>query len=203
MIGIVDFGGGNLFSLQEALRRIDRNFRIVTQPRDIEGLDLAILPGVGAFGVAMARLSEMGLTEVIRDFAAEGQRVLGICLGMQMLVDQSQEFGNHKGLGLIPGQVRLIPQSPDAAAIRVPNIGWRQLQGSDRDAATFGDGQYAYFVHSYYVDVEDEFDLKAWIPVNGCKVAAIIRRDNVSGFQFHPEKSGEAGIRLLERAINW
>lgn len=202
MIGVVDFGAGNLFSLFEALGRLNLRHRIVERPVQMEDLSCLLLPGVGAFGEAIARLTSMGMVEPIRGFAASGRRLVGICLGMQMLVDGSDEFGFTPGLSLIPGRARRIPDGGDNDAIRIPNIGWRRLvPASGIGRLALPDDFFAYFVHSYYVDVARDEDLTAWIPVNGARVAAIIERDNVCGLQFHPEKSGEQGIDLLNRLL--
>ena len=204
MIAVVDYGRGNLFSLGQALRHLGASYEITENPELILAADQVILPGVGAFADAMEGLAGRGLIEPLREVARRGTPLLGICLGMQMLVDRSEEFGPHEGLGLIPGTVKRLPEGDGSDAIRIPNMGWRSLRPAPgnpflEDLAT---GTMVYFVHSYAPVVKDGAHMAATIEVNGVDVAAVIRRDNVVGYQFHPEKSGPAGLDLLRRFLD-
>lgn len=196
MIAIVDYGVGNLFSLVSSLKYLGLACAVTGRAEDLREADRIILPGVGAFGDAMAKLTESGLTDTLRA-EAKKKPFLGICLGMQLLFDESEEFGRHAGLSLIPGRV-----VPLAGAIRpglkIPHMGWNALQVVREDPIFryFKSGESVYYVHSYYAaDCADsvlgvsEYD----IPVPG-----LVRAGNVLGMQFHPEKSGDAGLRLLQ-----
>ena len=205
MITVVDYGRGNLFSLGQALGALDLRFRFTDKADELAGREIIILPGVGAFGDAMEQLRRGGLDEAIVKAAAGGARILGICLGMQLLATRSKEFGDHEGLNLIAGEVRRLPdpapRTPDPC--RIPNIGWRRttLGGGFAAAVDLDDAPYFYFVHSFSFYCADPADLAGTIDVNGTNVAAIVGRGNIWGFQFHPEKSGQAGLTLLDRVL--
>ena len=204
MIAVVDYGRGNLFSIGQALRHLDAPHEIASDPARVACADRIILPGVGAFGDAMAGLGARGLVEPIRDQARRGIPLLGICIGMQMLCDESEEFGRHAGLGLVPGKVRRLPDGGDAAgSIRIPNVGWRRLHHAAGDPLFAGlDGDpTVYFVHSYVPVADDGRDVAATIPINGIDAAAILRRRNILGYQFHAEKSGPVGLALIRRFL--
>jgi len=204
LIGIVDYGVGNLFSLRRAFETLGYRTERATCARSLDTYDHIVLPGVGAFGVAANRLHETGMGEAVREQALDGKRVTGICLGMQLLADSSVEFGCHEGLSLIPGEVIEIPKSNAAHAIRIPNIGWRKLEHRDDaqwQSMSGNDGTYAYFVHSYRFVTRDEEDTVAWTVINGVRVAGVVIRANIDGFQFHPEKSGPAGLSMLQRIV--
>lgn len=204
MITVVDYGRGNLFSIEQALRHLGCTPVISSDPDVIRGSEKVILPGVGAFGDAMRSLEHGGLTPVLREVGRSGRPLLGICLGMQLLADFSEEFGHHQGLGLIGGVVRRLPETDAPGALRVPNVGWRHLipqggSGADRG----GDARPAvYFVHSYAFRTADPADTAATIDFNGEAVTAIVARGAVTGFQFHPEKSGKAGLDLIRRFLD-
>ncbi len=199
MIVIVDYGRGNLFSLGQALRHVGAEYTVSADADEIIAAPRLILPGVGAFGDAMRTLAERGLVEPIRRAVGRGVPFLGICIGMQLLCSESEEFGRHQGFGFIPGTVTRLTEGDET---RIPNIGWRSLNpapdGFLRDLAA---GTMAYFVHSYAPETEDPADVAATIRINGKEVPAVIRRDNVIGYQFHPEKSGPAGLDLLRRFL--
>lgn len=201
MILIVDYGRGNLFSLGQALRHLGVEHRISDKPEELGSAERIIFPGVGAFGDAMKGLRERGLVAPLLAAARAGTPILGICVGCQLLLSRGEEFGNHEGLGLIPGTVSRLP-SPrmgDAAAIRIPNVGWRSLDVRP-GASMFGAmarGQAMYFVHSFAPRPENIAHVAATIAVNGEDVPVAVQRDNVVGVQFHPEKSGPAGLALL------
>lgn len=186
---------GNLRSVEKAVQSIGFACRISTSI----GLDSSklIIPGVGAFGAAMERVGP--LRDCIRAFAAEGKPILGICLGQQLLFDESEEFGSHRGLGLIPGQVRYLPSD---AGLKVPHMGWSPLalQRKDGLAAGVAEGSQVYFVHSLYTECADAKDI-AGTADYGVQFAAMVMRDNVWGTQFHPEKSGQIGMQLLRNFL--
>ena len=204
MIAVVDYGRGNLFSLSHALRHVGAVFEVTADPERILDADGVVLPGVGAFRDAMARLRERGLVEAVRSAAARGAPLLGICLGMQLLFARSAEFGRHQGLGLIAGTVDRLPEGePGMPGIRIPNVGWRQVAPRAKHplSDTLGAGEMMYFVHSYIPYPEDPRDIFATISFNGIDAAVLVGRGNVWGCQFHPEKSGPAGLRLLEAFV--
>lgn len=195
MIGIVDYGLGNLFSLANALKYIGAEFSYVKTPDEIEGKSSLILPGVGAFPEGMKRLAESGMTQAL---TAYKKPLLGICLGMQLLFDSSEEFSFTKGLGLIPGKV--VRLSGDN--IKIPHIGWNLLEDVKESPIIkgLGDKAFVYFVHSYKALTEDKYLVAA--SDYHQKITAIASNGNVYGTQFHPEKSGDAGIIILKNFIN-
>lgn len=196
MIAIVDYGVGNLFSLKSSLSAIGAEAIITGDPEDIRRADRIILPGVGAFGDAAEKLRCAHLDDLMREMARLGKPVMGICLGMQLLFDQSYEFGTHAGLGLIPGEVRPIADViPDP--LKIPHIGWNALH-FEKPHPLFHDlraGDCVYFVHSYYATHCDENVIAT--AEYGVALTAAVARDNVCGCQFHPEKSGEVGLKIL------
>lgn len=192
MTAIIDYGVGNLFSLRSSFGAVGVKAEVTGDAEKIRAADRLILPGVGAFGDAAKKLGDMGLDRVIIEEAAKGKPLLGICLGMQLLFDRSFEYGEHKGLGLIPGEVVPIP-----AGVKIPHIGWNSLK-FNRKSPLFRhikDGDHAYFVHSYYAACPDEF-VSAYTDY-GARLTASVERENVFGCQFHPEKSGEVGLNIL------
>ena len=205
MITIIDYGAGNLFSVQNALNFLGVENNISSKVEDIISADKLILPGVGAFPDAMKMLDEAGLTEVIKE-QAKKKPLMGICLGMQMLFDESDEFGLHKGLGLIPGRVEKIPAlDADGDPQRVPHISWNGLwpAGGRTDfagtaLASVTPGQECYFVHSYEAKPTNEADRLADTCYGGRAVCAAAAHGSVLGCQFHPEKSGPVGLGILE-----
>jgi glutamine amidotransferase len=197
LIVVVDFGRGNLFSISQALNLLGAEHSISADPADIAMADRIVLPGVGAFGDAMAALDRGRLVAPLRAAARAGTPVLGICLGMQLLADGSTEFGDHRGLGLVPGSVDRLSTGP----MRIPNVGWRALQwraGGAPDAAGVSLDAMVYFVHSYGFDAESSEDVVASTRFNDAAPAAIVKRGAVVGMQFHPEKSAETGLALLK-----
>jgi len=204
VIAVVDYGRGNLFSLGQALRHLGASFEITADPSRVRSADRVILPGVGAFGDAMVKLRSLGMVEALRDIVSRGVPLLGICLGMQVLASRGEEFGLHEGLGFIPGTVTRLPEGngrPDS--VRIPNVGWRLLKPMAGHGllSDLTPGMMMYFVHSYTPIVDDAVHVAATTEVNGMAVAAVIHRDNVVGYQFHPEKSGTAGLTLLGRFL--
>ena len=196
MLAIVDYGVGNLFSLASSLKSLDVAHEIATRPEQLMAADRIILPGVGAFADAARKLAESGMRETLLTEVKRGKPLLGICLGMQMLFDRSLEYGVHEGLGLIPGEVcPLIEDIP--STLKVPHIGWNRLTilRDDPLFADFRSGEHVYYVHSFYAKKCAEHTLA--VSDYGVNVTGVVRNENVYGTQFHPEKSGDAGLRLL------
>lgn len=191
---IADYGRGNLRSLKNALDRIGMETEISSSPQKIMRADSLIIPGVGAFADAMDAMDAAGLTQVIKDFAKSGKYVLGICLGMQLMYEKGYEYGEREGLGLIKGSIRYLDIEE-----KVPHMGWNDLKfekDSDPVLRKIKEGEYVYFVHSYYAD-SDGSEIVAFAEY-GKKIPAIVRQGSIYGMQFHPEKSGDTGERLLE-----
>jgi len=203
MIGVVDYGRGNLFSIRHALEHLGLPNVISADPDVLAATDRILLPGVGAFGDAIAALHQRGLFAMLQDTARAGKPLVGICLGMQLLADEGFEFGRHEGLGLIPGSVSRLPEGNGEDRVRIPNVGWRELHHAGNDPWFDGrnSSTLCYFVHSFEFKTEAPEDTAATITLNGAEVAAIVRRKNVSGFQCHPEKSGPAGLALLKSSL--
>jgi len=198
MVAIVDYGVGNLFSLGSSLASIGAEVTVTGDADVIRSADRIILPGVGAFGDAAAKLRESGLDKVVIDEAKKGKPLMGICLGMQLLLEKSFEYGEHLGLGLISGEIRpitdVIPEG-----LKVPHIGWNALTFKGDKSPIFkyiNEGDHVYFVHSFYgADCDESVIATAEY---GATLTAAVARDNVYGCQFHPEKSGDVGLRILK-----
>ncbi|MEI5905536.1 imidazole glycerol phosphate synthase subunit HisH [Bacillus spongiae] len=198
MIGIIDYGMGNLFSVSKALERLNVPYFISDEKERLMNASGLILPGVGSFKDAMVQLNESGLAEMIKQYAKTGKPLLGICLGMQLLFEDSEENGRSKGLCLLPGHVnRFSGQTKDGVAYKVPHMGWNKLHFT-RSSSILNllVEDYVYFVHSYYVNVSD-----AEVIIANCyydvEVPAVVGKRNIFGMQFHPEKSGQLGMELL------
>ena len=199
MIAIIDYGVGNLFSLCSSLKSIGAEAVVTPDPAVIRAADRIILPGVGAFADAAAKLRATGLDQVLLEEAARGKKIMGICLGMQMLFDESHEYGIHKGLGLIPG--RVVPMAgyiPEG--LKIPHIGWNPLilKGEEKHPLLkyVEEGDCVYFVHSYFAtDCTESVIATAEY---GRELTAAVAKDNVMGCQFHPEKSGGVGLNILK-----
>ena len=197
MIAIVDYGVGNLFSLKSSLAAVGQDALVTGDASKLRRAEKIILPGVGAFGDAAEKLRGLGLDKVLREQALAGKPLLGICLGMQLLFDKSFEYGEHTGLGLIPGNVRpLAGVIPDT--YKIPHIGWNALAFHGQSSPLFcyvREGECVYFVHSYHAaDCEEAVIATAEY---GAPVTAAVQRENVYGCQFHPEKSGKVGLSIL------
>ena len=194
MTTIIDYGAGNLFSVCNALNYLGCESQISSDKNDIIGADRLILPGVGAFGDAMDKLRDSGLIDVIKQEAVK-KPFLGICLGMQLLFEESHEFGSHEGLGLIPGTVKLMEPKGDLA---IPQMGWNSLEFNNSCPLLKGisEDAYVYFVHSYAAVCPDAY-VSAYTDYGG-KVTALVSSGTVFGAQFHPEKSGETGLAILK-----
>ena len=202
MIAIIDYGVGNLFSLKSSFARIGAETVVTDDPAVIAAADRIILPGVGAFGDAIAKLRERGLDRVILDEVRAGKKLIGICLGMQMLFERSLEYGEHEGLGLISGEVVPMRGRVDDG-LMIPHIGWNALD-IKRDHPVFKyikDGDFVYFVHSYFAVGCDESTLAT--TDYSREVTAAVVSGNVCGMQFHPEKSGDVGINILRGFCEW
>ena len=197
MIAIIDYGVGNLFSLQSSFKAIGAEAAVTADPTTIRRADRILLPGVGAFEDAAAKLRQSGLQELLLEEVAKGKPLMGICLGMQLLFEKSYEYGEHPGLGLIKGSVRpiaeVIPED-----LKIPHIGWNALH-FEKEHPLFRylkEGDFVYFVHSYYAaDCEEALIASTHY---GAPLTAAVAAGNVYGCQFHPEKSGEAGLKILK-----
>ncbi len=188
MIAIIDYGAGNLRSIRRAIEAGGGTVEITANPARVRGAERVVLPGVGAAGAAMERLAATGLDAAVREITAAGTPLLGLCLGMQLLFDYQEEGDTH-GLNLLGGEVRSLP-----AGRKVPHMGWNRVQGTP--ASSFGGSGYYYFVHSYTVRPERESDVAATTDY-GVTFPSVIIRDNIWATQFHPEKSGDAGLSLI------
>jgi glutamine amidotransferase len=204
---VIDYGVGNLLSVQRAFERCDANVLLSADPETILNADRVVLPGVGAFTSAMKALDELGLVPVIRELDERKIPLLGICLGMQLLLDKSAEFGEASGLGLIPGLVIEVPdRTMSGNAQKIPHIGWNALQQSNlafgwentllRDTMP---GEEFYFIHSFMAVPENPSHRVADCLYGEHKISAVIARDHITGCQFHPEKSGESGLKIIKR----
>ncbi|MCU9613791.1 imidazole glycerol phosphate synthase subunit HisH [Caldibacillus lycopersici] len=194
MIAIIDYGAGNLKSVQHALTTLGLASEITADPEKLYQAAALILPGVGAFQNAMVELNRLGLVAAIKENAKLGKPILGICLGLQLLYEKSYEQGEWGGLGLLSGEVIRFNTE-----WKVPHMGWNNLIKGTESA--FGReitaDDYVYFVHSYYVDTKNPEEVLFWSDY-GCKFPAVVKKDNIIGIQFHPEKSGETGMKLLK-----
>src|SRR5688500_14064461 len=198
MIAIVDYGVGNLRSVEKAIARTGAPVGVTSDPAAILAASAVVLPGVGAFGACMRNLEEHGLVDTVKRAARSGKPFLGSCVGMQILFEESEEFGPVAGLGLFPGRVRKFA-GPALAGLKIPQMGWNRLAVRRRVPELEGidDGAYVYFVHSYYVEPMDPA-LAAATTDYGLSFAAAVARDNVFACQFHPEKSQAVGLKILE-----
>lgn len=209
-VAVLDYGLGNLFSIQRAVTHVGACVSITSSPELLAQADGVILPGVGAFGDGIQRLRDRGLVEPLLQFAQSGRPLMGICLGMQLLLDESEEFGQYGGLGLIGGKVvRLRDTGPDGERVKVPHIGWNELFTPNRLDGwgatvlnSLSDGDATYFVHSYVPLPDGEAVSTARINYGGHWYCAALEKENIIGVQFHPEKSGGAGLRILRNFVD-
>ena len=202
MIAIVDYGVGNLFSLCSSFDAIGAKTVVTGDPEVIKSADKILLPGVGAFEDARDKLRKSGLDKVIIDAARVGKKLMGICLGMQMLFEKSYEYGEHEGLGLLSGSV-IGMEGTLPAELKIPHIGWNALhiKGSHPIFKYVKEGDFVYFVHSYYADGCDASLLASC--EYGKEICAAVAMGNVCGTQFHPEKSGDVGLSILRAFVEW
>ena len=197
MIAIVDYGVGNLFSLQSSFRAIGADITVTNDKNKIKDAEKIILPGVGAFEDATKKLNQAGLGELVINEANSGKPLMGICLGMQLLLEKSFEFGEHKGLGLIPGEIRSISEVIPGT-LKIPQIGWNALNIKGEKSPLFkyiNDGDFVYFVHSYHGTNCTKNTIAT--TEYGAELTAAVAKDNIFGCQFHPEKSGSVGLSIL------
>ena len=204
MVAIIDYDAGNVKSVEKALQFLGQETVLTRDPGKILGADRVILPGVGAFGDAMKRLEDYGLVDVIRKVVQNGTPFLGICLGLQLLFESSEESPGVQGLGILKGRILRIPEGegPDKKPLKIPHIGWNSLEFPKAGRLFEGvlPQSYVYFVHSYYLKAEDEAIVAASTEY-GVPIHASVERKNVFACQFHPEKSGDVGLRILENFI--
>lgn len=206
---IIDYGMGNIKSVQRGFEKVGAKVNVSCDPKIIASATHLVLPGVGAFKEGMNELRKAHLIDVIKEFVKKGNPLLGICLGMQMLLDRSEEHGNHKGIGLISGSVKQIPQIDNNQLKRkIPHIGWSELKLPNKSQnwnktclKNIKTGEYFYFVHSYMAVPINNNDILAISDYNGMIINAGIKRDNITGLQFHPEKSGQCGLKILENFV--
>ena len=207
---IIDYGMGNIKSVQRGLEYVSATTTLSSDPKVISNADYLVLPGVGAFEDGMKGLKNMGLVEALHRFKSKGNPLLGICLGMQMLLDFSEENGIHQGLGIIQGSVKAIPQKEGGKLRRkTPHIGWSELRYAKGLKTWKGSclsntapGKSFYFVHSFMALPEDSRNILAQCDYEGILITAAVQKENVTGLQFHPEKSGKNGLQILQSFIN-
>jgi glutamine amidotransferase len=209
-VAIIDYGVGNLFSVNKAFNRIGIESFITSEPSEILNSTRVVLPGVGAFRNGMLKLAEADLVSVVKEVAGSGKPLLGICLGAQLLFESSEEFGTTTGLGLIKGQVVEIPRGlSNETEIRVPHIGWNNLKYPRGAASTEGtildsipESSMTYFVHSFMLSPENSDHRLADVDYHNINICAAVKSNNVFGAQFHPEKSGEVGLNILKNFVS-
>jgi len=203
-VTVIDYGIGNLHSVVKALRHEGAEVTVTSDPRDVPAAERLVLPGVGAFADGMKGLTERGLVGPLRAFAETGRPLLGICLGMQLLLGESEEYGRHEGLGIVPGRVVEIRRE---AGFKVPQIGWNRIyppngkSWSGTPLGALAEGAMVYFVHSFTAVPDREEHRLADSLYAGQRISAAVRRGNVWGCQFHPEKSGTVGLAILRQFL--
>lgn len=201
-IGVIDYGMGNLFSVEQAIKRLGCDVVISADQKTLLQCDGLILPGVGAFQDAMKKLKDTGLVLLVDEVVASKKPLLGICLGMQLLFEESEENGQWKGLGLFKGRIQQFSgKDASGKAYRVPHMGWNNLEFTKAPSwlEQLPRERYVYFVHSYFATDMDADDLVAFAEYGDVRVPGIVQKGNVTGMQFHPEKSGECGVYLLQQ----
>lgn len=200
-IGVIDYGMGNLFSVEQALKRLGCEVIVSSDETELDTTDALLLPGVGAFPDAIKRLTETNLDQYLKKVKAENRPLLGICLGMQLLFEQSEEMTTTQGLGFFKGSIKRFSGDSVGQKYRVPHMGWNELVVTKRPSWLKDEGtaRHVYFVHSFYATDIDETELVAYADYHGIKVPGIVANGSVTGMQFHPEKSGELGVDLLKQ----
>jgi glutamine amidotransferase len=201
-IGVLDYGAGNLKNVCRAIEHLGYDYQLITSPKGVINAEKLIIPGVGAFKVAMEQLEALELIEPIKELAEMSVPIMGICLGMQLLFERSSEFGSTKGLGILTGVINLIPDINSIGnRVKVPHVGWNELIVDNLESSIIDDlseNEAVYFVHSYRVEEFDKAEIVAHCTYNCLKIPAIIQRKNVLGCQLHPEKSGTVGLKILK-----
>ena len=200
MLGIIDYNMGNLASVYNACSKFTKDLKIVKNADDLKNLDKIILPGVGAYKDAMQHLEDSGLKDAILDFANSKKPLLGICLGMQLLFESSEELGYTKGLELIEGKVVKFDKSKMGSDLKIPHMGWNKIVNKDNPLFKNLQNPYLYFVHSYHVVTDDKYTIAT--TNYGYDFVSAVNKDNIFGFQPHPEKSHNNGLKILENFIN-
>ncbi|CAI8226145.1 MAG: Imidazole glycerol phosphate synthase subunit HisH [Arcobacter lacus] len=195
MIGIIDYNMGNLASVYNACHLLDGNATIVKDPNDLKKFDRVILPGVGAYKDAMEHLNETGMKDAIYDFAKSGKPMIGICLGMQLLFESSQEFGHTEGLGLINGEVVKFDKTKMHGEHKIPHMGWNTIVTKEHSLFNGLDNPYLYFVHSYHAVTSEKNIIGK--TTYGYEFVSAVQKENIYGFQPHPEKSHENGLKII------
>ena len=197
-VTVVDYRTSNLLSITKALQKVGGEVNLTQDPADIAKAERLVLPGVGAFGAAMRNIDSLGIREALLEFGKSGRPLMGICLGMQLLFNVSHEQGTYYGLALVPGEVVAFPNH----SLKVPHMGWNEVERKKESRLLKGvrDGEYAYFVHSYYVTTSDEFVVGS--TDYGVMFPSVIEKNNTFGIQFHPEKSQSFGLRILENFLS-
>jgi glutamine amidotransferase len=201
MIALIDYNVGNLSSVKNALDKLGKEERLVSDPNEVKKYDALILPGVGAFGDAMNSLRKSGLDEAIIEFAKSGKPILGICLGMQLLLSSSEEFGTHEGLGLIEGKVKKFDKQSMNEKLKIPHMGWNRLYQHKNSPLFSGleESFYLYFVHSFHAVCDEKYVIGS--SNYGYRFVSAINKDNIFGIQPHPEKSHKNGLKILNNFI--
>ena len=198
MIAIMNYGIGNLGSVKNALDYLGYESKITSNKEEILSADKVILPGVGAFSDAMDTFLSYGFDEVIHKLIEKNTPILGICVGMQLLFEESEEYGIHKGLGLLKGRIIKFDQTKDNVTYKIPQVGWNQIHITNHNPLLEGlDGKDVYFVHSYYLSDANEEDIISKTEYAGTTYGSAVRKGNLYACQFHPEKSGEVGLAIL------
>jgi len=202
MIAIVDYNMGNLASVQNAFAKLGKETVVESDPTKFKNYDKLVLPGVGAFGDAMEHLRERNMIESIKEFAHSGKPMFGICLGMQLLFESSEEFGSHEGLGLIKGKVIHFDSKKFDQSLKIPHMGWNRMFTKEHPLFKgLDENHYLYFVHTYHIVCDDESDIIGRTNY-GYDFASAVAHNNIMGIQPHPEKSHENGLKILENFIN-
>jgi len=200
-IAIIDYNMGNLSSVKNAFLKMGKSVDIIKEANLLKKYDKIVLPGVGAFGDAMSHLKENGLDEAIKEFAKSKKPLLGICLGMQLLFEKSEEFGSYTGLGLVPGDVKYFDSSKFLKRLKIPHMGWNKLfiQKESPLLQGFDESVYLYFVHSYHAVCDEKYVIGKTL--YGYEFVSAVQNDNIFGFQPHPEKSHDEGLKIIENFI--
>jgi len=201
MIAIIDYNMGNLASVQNAFAKLGKDTVVESDPAKFQEYDKLVLPGVGAFGDAMEHLRDMDMIDAIKEYADSGKPMLGICLGMQLLFESSEEFGDHRGLGLIAGHVKHFDTAKFEESLKVPHMGWNRMFTKEHPLFNgLDDMHYLYFVHTYHVECANEEDIIGET-YYGYKFTSAVAHNNIMGIQPHPEKSHKNGLKILENFI--